>query len=155
MLSDAEREEIEHELETVPTKRAACIGALKAVQRQRGWVSDEALEEIGEFLDMSVDQLDSVATFFNLIYRQPVGDHVILVCDSISCFLCGYEQLRDALCEELEIGGFGETTDDGRFTLLPMCCLGDCDKAPVMMVGEDTHDEVDPDEVGVILEEYD
>jgi len=137
----------------VPTERAACIEALKAVQRHRGWVSDEGLEDIADFLDMSVDQLDSVATFFNLIYRQPVGDHVILVCDSISCWLCGYRELREALSDELGIG-FGGTTDDARFTLLPMCCLGDCDNAPVMMVDEDTHHDVDPSSVGAILEDY-
>ena len=153
MLSDEERAEIDHELETVPTKRAACIGALKTVQRHRGWVTDEALEDVGEYLDMSVDQLDSVATFFNLLYRQPVGEHVILVCDSVSCWLCGYEELREALEEELGIG-FGQTTDDERFTLLPICCLGDCDKAPVMIVDEDTHEDVDPESVGAILEDY-
>ncbi len=153
MLSDEEREEIEEELETVPTKRAACIGALKTVQRHRGWVTDESLEDLSEFLEMSVDELDSVATFFNLLYRQPVGEHVILVCDSVSCWLCGYEGLADRLCEELGVA-FGETSDDGKFTLLPICCLGDCDNAPVMMIDEETHREVSPEEVSELLGDY-
>jgi NADH-quinone oxidoreductase subunit E len=153
MLSDEEREEIEEELETVPTRRAACIGAMKTVQRHRGWVTDEALEDLSEFLDMSVDELDSVATFFNLLYRQPVGEHVILVCDSVSCWLCGYREMIDALREELGVD-LGGTTDDDRFTLLPMCCLGACDDAPVMIIDEDTHREVSPEEVGGILDDY-
>ena len=97
MLSDVERKEIEAELAHYEYKRAACIEALKILQRHRRWISDEGLRDLAEILDMSVDELDNVATFYNLIYRQPVGENVILLCDSISCWLMGYERVRNHL----------------------------------------------------------
>ena len=89
-----ERDEILAELAHYPQKRGACIEALKIVQQHRRWVSDESLAEIAELLDMSRDELDNVATFYNLIFRQPVGKHVILLCNSVSCWIMGYEQIR-------------------------------------------------------------
>ena len=153
MLTDAQRQEIESHLADYPYKRAACIEALKIVQRERGWVSDEDLEDIAALLDMTPSELDNVATFYNLIFRQPVGKRVILLCDSVSCWLMGYEKMRRHLTERLGID-FGETTPDGEFTLLPMVCLGDCDHAPVMMVGNDLHNNLDPDKIDQILESY-
>ena len=103
-------------------KRGASVEALKIVQRSRGWVSDEDLHEVAGVLEMSPDELDGVATFYNLIFRRPVGRHVILVCDSVSCWIMGYEALRDRLQARLGVR-LGETTTDGRFTLLPIVCL--------------------------------
>ncbi len=153
MLTDAERQEIEDHVAEYPYKRAACIEALKIVQRERGWVSDESLKDIAALLEMTPSELDNVATFYNLIFRQPVGSHVILLCDSVSCWLMGYEKMRQHLSERLGID-FGETTADGEFTLLPMVCLGDCDHAPVMMVGNDLHNNLDPEKIDRILESY-
>jgi NADH-quinone oxidoreductase subunit E len=119
----------------------------------RGWVSDEAIQDIAQFLDMSADELDSVATFYNMIYRQPVGRHVIHVCDSVSCWIMGYDELKDALMKKLGVK-YGETTKDGRFTLLPICCLGTCDRAPAMFVGQDLHRDLKPEQVDGILEKY-
>lgn len=153
MLTDAERQEIEGHLADYPYKRAACIEALKVVQRYRGWVSDENLKDIAALLEMTPDELDNVATFYNLIFRQPVGKRVILLCDSVSCWLTGYEEMRKHLSERLGIG-FGETTADGQFTLLPMVCLGDCDHAPAMMVGEDLHNNLNAEKIDQILESY-
>lgn len=153
MLSPEEREEIERELAIVPEPRSACIEALKAVQRHRGWVSDEALRDVASLLEMSEAELDGVATFYNLIHRRPVGRHVILLCDSVSCWIMGCERLREAFAGELGLAP-GETTADGRFTLLPMACLGDCDHAPVLMVDEDLHRDVDPRKLGAILDGY-
>ena len=153
MLTDAERQEIESHVAEYPYKRAACIEALKIVQRERGWVSDENLKDIAALLEMTPSELDNVATFYNLIFRKPVGKRVILLCDSVSCWLMGYERMREHLNERLEID-FGETTADGEFTLLPMVCLGDCDHAPVMMVGNDLHNNLDPEKIDQILERY-
>ena len=153
MLTDTERQEIESQLAEYPTKRAVCIDALKIVQRQRGWISDESLKDIAALLEMTPDELDNVATFYNLIFRQPVGEHVILLCDSVSCWLMGYEKMRQHLKERLGIE-LGQTTEDGQFTLLPMVCLGDCDHAPVMMVDNDTHHDLDPGKIDQILESY-
>jgi len=153
MLSTAEREEIEAELTRYEQKRAGGIEALRIVQRHRGWVSDEALREIGAFLDMTPDELDGVATFYNLVFRRPVGRHVILLCDSVSCWIMGYEGLRRALTNRLQIE-LGQTTSDGRFTLLPIVCLGACDHAPTLMIDGDLHRDVTPETLDAILARY-
>src|ERR671925_546111 len=126
MLSPEEKSEIEAELAHYPDKRSVCIDAMKIVQHHRGWISDEVLRDITALLDMSPAELDSVATFYNLIFRKPVGRHVIMLCDSVSCWIMGYERLRQHLQATLGIG-LGETSRDGRFTLLPIPCLGTCD----------------------------
>jgi NADH-quinone oxidoreductase subunit E len=153
MLSDIERRQIEQELAHYPDKRAACVEALKVVQQHRSWVSDESLRDVAALLGMTPDELDGVATFYNLIFRKPVGRHVILVCNSVSCWLTGYDRVRGRLEERLGVR-FGQTTSDGRFTLLPIVCLGACDHAPVMMIDQDTHGNLTPDGVEEILKEY-
>lgn len=153
MLSDAERREIEREIGQVPRRESACIGALRAVQRHRGWVSDEAIAEIATLLGLSPHEVDSVASFYNLVFRRPVGRHVILFCDSVSCWILRSEDLLDALRRRLRID-VGETTADGRFTLLPIQCLGACDRAPTFMIDEDLHRNVSPHELDDILGKY-
>jgi len=153
MLSVEEINEIAAETAHYPKREAGCIDALKIVQRHRGWVSDESVRDIAEHLGMSATDVDSVATFYNLIYRKPVGRHVITLCDSVSCWIMGYEQMRKHLHERLRIG-FGETTPDNRFTLLPTVCLGCCDHAPAMMVDSDLHSDLDPPKIDAQLENY-
>lgn len=153
MLSESERHEIEEELSRYPDPQAVCVDALKIVQRHRGWVPDEAVKDVAAQLGMSPHEVDGVATFYNLIYRKPVGRHVIHVCDSVSCWIMGC----DGICGHLEnrLGiGFGETTSDGRFTLLPIVCLGACDGAPAMMIDGVTHGDLDPGKVDRILDEH-
>jgi len=153
MLTEQDRERIRTEAGHFAAPQAASVEALKVVQERAGWVSDEDLKEVAELLGMSPAELDSVATFYNLIFRKPVGKHVILVCDSVSCWIMGYESIREHLKSRLgvELGG---TTADGQFTLLPMCCLGTCDRAPAMMVGSDLHRDLDPEKIDQILESY-
>ena len=153
MLSPGETEEITALARQYDDKRGASIEALKAVQRAHGWVSDEHLGEVARLLEMSPDELDGVATFYNLIYRRQVGRHVILLCDSISCWIMGYEALRDHLERRLGVP-LGGTTADGRFTLLPIVCLGTCDHAPAMMIDGDLHRDLDPATVDAVLEAY-
>ncbi|MCI0653920.1 MAG: NADH-quinone oxidoreductase subunit NuoE [Methylococcaceae bacterium] len=141
-LSEAEIAEILEDASHYTQKSGASIEALKIVQKHRGWVSDESLKQIADLLDMSVDELDGVATFYNLIYRRPVGRNVILCCDSVSCWMLGADRVREKISERLGIG-YGETTPDGEYTLLPIVCLGACDHAPVVMVGEDLYHDVD------------
>ena len=105
---------IEREMEHYEDPRGASIGALKIIQRRHGWVPDAAVPAIGHLLGISAADVEGVATFYNLIYRRPVGRHVIKVCDSVACFLTGYEELREAICGRLGVA-FGETTEDGRF----------------------------------------
>ena len=153
MLTQDEILAIDHEVELVPHKKAAVIEALKIVQGQRGWISDESVQAIADYLEMSPAEVDSVATFYNLIFRKPVGRHVILLCDSISCYVLGYQKLYRALQEQLGVK-FGETTGDQRFTLLPNACLGCCDRAPALMVDEDLYQDVTEEQLGEILGKY-
>jgi len=153
MLSPEELREIEAEFPRYPTKQALSIDAMKIVQKHRGWISDEALEDIGELLGMSRSDLDGVATFYNLIFRKPVGKHVIYFCDSVSCWIMGCDRVRESLSEQLGITP-GGTTADNRFTVLPIVCLGACDHAPVMMVDSDLHEDLDPKKLDRILEQY-
>ena len=128
-LSADERQEIDAVLPHYPDRRAAAATAMRLVQRQRRWLSDEALADLGEYLGMSVEELDSLATFSSMLFRRPVGRHIVLVCDSFACWSLGYAELRAAIQTQLGVG-LGETTGDGRFTLLPIVCLGACDRGP-------------------------
>jgi NADH-quinone oxidoreductase subunit E len=150
MLTESEKQEIEAELRRYDHKRAACVDALKIVQRHRGWVSDEALGDVAAFMDMTVDELDSVATFYNLIFRRAVGRHVILVCDTISCWIVGQEEVYAHLKKQLGID-WGQTTPDRRFTLLPVPCLGACDKAPAMLIDDELYGDLTREKLDEIL----
>lgn len=151
MLSEQDRQQITAEVAHFPTKRAACVDALKIAQRTHGWVDDAMLKEIAEILEMTPDELDGIATCYNLIFRKPVGRHVVLMCDSVSCWIMGYSQIRESLKSRLGIE-FGQTTPDGRFTLLPIVCLGMCDHAPAMMIDDESYGDVTSDDLGSILE---
>ena len=152
-LSDAEIAAIEAEVAHLPDRQSAAIEALQIVQRARGWVSDESLHACAQLLDMSAASLDSIATFYNLIFRHPVGKHVVMVCDSVSCFVMDGESLRDRVSTVLGVVP-GETTPDGEFTLLPIVCLGACDRAPVMLIDEKLYGRNEVDDLDAIFTEY-
>jgi NADH-quinone oxidoreductase subunit E len=153
MLTEDEIREIEAEIPFYEQKRAVSIEALKIIQRHRGWVSDESLRDIAEFLGMTPDELENVATFYSMIFREPVGRHVIFLCNSISCWIMGYEDLYEHLSAHLGIK-MGETSEDGRFTLLPISCIGTCDHAPAMMIDDDLYRDLDPEKLQEILDRY-
>ena len=153
MLTTSEKEQIEKEIRQVPVKKAACIEALKIVQDHRRWVSDEGIQDVADILEMSPEEVDSIATFYNLIFRQPVGRHIILLCDSISCYVMGYKELHQQIIQLLGIQ-YGQTTADGRFTLLPNPCLGTCDHAPALMVDHDLYRDLKKEELENILAKY-
>ncbi|MBL6749053.1 MAG: NADH-quinone oxidoreductase subunit NuoE [Nevskia sp.] len=152
-LHPDDRAAIEHETHHYEDPRAASIEALKIVQKRHGWVPDAAIGRIAAVLGIPAADVEGVATFYNLIFRRPVGRHVIKVCDSVSCFLTGYDALVEAFGKHLGVG-LGQTTADGRFTLLPICCLGACDKGPVLMIDDDTHGNVSPEGIDKLLEPY-
>jgi NADH-quinone oxidoreductase subunit E len=153
-LTPEETAEIQAAASHYPDKSAASIEALKIVQQHRRWVSDAALAAVAELLGMSPAELDGVATFYNLLYRKPVGEKVIHYCDSVSCWMLGADGIRERLSQRLGIG-LGETTADGRYTLLPIVCLGACDRAPVMLLGQDLHGDLDPARIDAILAQED
>ena len=153
MLTDDERREIEATLHHYPHRRAAAGSAMRTVQRHRGWLSDETLADIGAHLGMSVDELDARATFANMLFRHPVGRHMILICDSDCCYVMAYEQMREHISARLGIQ-LGETTPDGRFTFLPIVCLAQCDHAPAMQIDDDFHGDLTPERIDEVLARY-
>jgi NADH-quinone oxidoreductase subunit E len=152
-LSDEERRDLDDILNHYPDRRAAAATAMRVVQRHRGWLADEALADLAAYLGMSFEELDGLATFANMLFRRPVGRHVILVCDSFACWSLGYTELRQGLQARLGVG-MGETTSDGRFTLLPIVCLGACDRGPAIMIDADLHGPLTTDALDEALEEY-
>ena len=152
MLNDLVKQEITSQMDKAHPE-ALAIGALHVVRNHYGWISDELVREVAGLLDVDPAELDGVATFYNHLYRKPVGRHVILVCDSVSCWIMGYESLVEHLTRRLGIG-MGETTADGRFTLLPIQCLGSCHTAPALMIDADLHEELDEHKLDAILARY-
>jgi NADH-quinone oxidoreductase subunit E len=150
-LNKVEISAIEHECALYESRPAAAIDALQIVQRERGWISDESLYAIADILGMSAAELEGIATFYNLIYRQPVGQHVIHLCNSISCWLHDYQSIADHLCKSLNIE-FGQTTADGNITLLPNVCLGCCDKAPALMLDGELVESLDSSVIDKLLQ---
>ena len=149
-LTEQERQEIEHEFSHYPFKQAATIEALKIVQKYNGWVSDGKVKAIAELLEVSPDEVDGVATFYNKIYRKPVGKKVLAICDSVSCWIMGAEKIIEHTCNRLKTVP-GAMTSDGRFTVLPTPCLGACDKGPVMMDGEALVTNLTPEKIDEIV----
>ena len=119
-------------------KREKVVDVLWALQEERGWIDDEAVGIAAAECDLTPQEVDEVATFYNLLLRRPAGRTRIYVCDSISCELCGGPELMQRVSEVLGIQP-GETTLDGEFTLLPIVCLGHCEKAPCLLANEKVH----------------
>jgi len=153
ILSKEQVSEIQEIYRHFPLKSAACIQGLKVIQKHHRWVSDEAVKELGEILEMSPEAVDSVATYYSLIFRRPVGRHVILSCNSVSCWIMGCNKIVDKLKNKLAIE-YGETTKDDCFTLLSIPCLGSCDHAPAMIIDEDLHRNLTADGLDKILGMY-
>lgn len=150
MLTPEERAELDEMRSHYPTVRAASVSVLKWLQRQRGYLSDESMRDAAEYLGLPVAELDGLATFYNLLFRRPVGERVICLCDSISCWMCGSDRIRRHIEKRLRIR-MGQTSADGRFTLVPVVCLGNCDHAPSMIVGDELYDDLTPEKVDEIL----
>jgi NADH-quinone oxidoreductase subunit E len=149
-LTPAEREGIAALVAQGPEPRAASISALRYVQETRRYISDDILAEIAALLKMSVAELDEVATFYNLIFRRPVGETVILLCDSITCWMLGQPALVAHIGTRLGIKP-GEISADGKYTLLPIVCLGHCDHAPAMLCGDVLHGDLSATKLDELL----
>ncbi|OGU13814.1 MAG: NADH-quinone oxidoreductase subunit E [Geobacteraceae bacterium GWC2_53_11] len=135
MITTELKNELQTRIASAITNREAAVDVMKAFQAHYGWLTDEAVVEAAGLLGLSPLQVEELATFYEMIYRRPVGQQVIHVCDSISCWAMGGETLLGHLSGVLGIKP-GETTPDGLFTLLPCCCLGNCGEAPTLMIGD-------------------
>jgi NADH-quinone oxidoreductase subunit E len=131
--------------------RELVVDVMLALQDHYGYLSDEAVEEVAVLLGMTPLQVEEVATFYTFTYREPVGKYVIHVCDSVICWMDGYESLKDYLCKKLAID-VGATTADGLFTLLPVCCIGYCDLSPAMLINRKVYGHLTPQKIDEILE---
>ena len=152
MIPDTLRQELNQRVADAVTSREAAVDVMKVLQRHYGWLNDEAVLEAADILRLSALQVEELATFYEMIYRRPVGRQVIHVCDSISCWSMGGETLLDRFAILLGIEP-GATTPDGSFTLLPCCCLGNCGNAPAVMVDERQYGPVLPANAEALLAE--
>ncbi len=153
MLTDEERHRIRLAVNQYEQPGAAVPEALRIVQNERGWVDDQSIRDIADFLDLSPETVDDAATFYSLIYRSPVGRHVILLCDSVSCCVTGFKDVQAHLRQRLGID-MGQTTPDGRFTLLPAACLGHCELAPAMMIDRTIYGNLTPERIELALAKH-
>ena len=151
MIPEELRKELEERVAAAITRREAAVDVMKEIQLHYGWLTDEGVEEAAQILGLSPLQVEELATFYEMIYRRPVGKRVIHACDSISCWTMGNEALMAHLARRLDVQP-GETTADGAFTLLPCSCLGNCGDAPAMMIGDNIYGKVTPEKAEEILE---
>jgi NADH-quinone oxidoreductase subunit E len=151
MLPKELKERLEAEIRNAEHPRELAVDVMFAIQDHCGYLSDEALAEAAAMLGMAPLELDELATFYTFTFREPVGKYVIHVCDSVVCWMNGYETVKDHLCRRLGIG-VGETTADGLFTLLPVCCIGYCDRSPAMLVNRRVYGDPTPEKIDGILE---
>jgi len=153
MLTEEEERRIHNAARHYEQHSAAVPEALRIVQDGRGWVDDQSVRDIADLLEVSPEAVDDVATFYSLIYRSPVGRHVILLCDSVSCWVTGFTDVHAYLRQKLGID-MGQTTPDGRFTLLPVACLGHCELAPAMMIDRTVYGNLTPERIEQALAKH-
>jgi NADH-quinone oxidoreductase subunit E len=151
MIPDELKKELKARVASAVTPREAAVDVMKELQSHYGWLTDEGVEEAAEIIGLSPLQVEELATFYEMIYRRPVGKRVIHLCDSISCWAVGSETLLEQLAGRLGVEP-GGTTADGLFTLLPCSCLGNCGNGPTMMIGDEIHENLNLEKVLEILE---
>ena len=151
MLSEAACRQIQALIGKYPKKRSALIPSLRLAQKEAGYISPETMCEIARMFDLSPNEVHEVASFYTMLFRKPMGKYVIQVCTNISCMLCNAEGIVAHLTEKLGIKT-GETTPDGKYTLLEVECLGSCGTSPVMQINEDYYEDLTPEKVDRILD---
>jgi NADH-quinone oxidoreductase subunit E len=151
MLPETILSQLKDRIAAADHPRELVVDVMFALQEHYGYLSDEAVETTAALLGMSPLQIEELATFYTFLYREPVGRYVIHLCDSVICWMDGAESLRDHLCRKLGIE-MGETTPDGLFTLLPVCCIGYCDRSPAMLVNRKVYGPLTPEKIDAILE---
>ena len=133
-------------LRRYPTKRAALLPILWLAQKQFGWISQPVMEYVGTLLDLPPVKVYEVVTFYTMFQKRPVGKYHFQVCRTLSCELCGKDEILRRLKEKLGVG-VGETSPDGRFTITEVECLGSCGTAPMLQLNEDFHENLTVEKV--------
>ena len=152
MLPRELHETLERKIANVDHPRELAVDIMFALQNYYGHLSDEALEEGARLLGLTTLELEELATFYDFIYREPVGKYIIHICDGIVCWMNGYRAILDHLCQRLGIR-VGETTPDGMFTILPTACIGYCDLSPAVLINRRAYGPLTPEKLDRILEE--
>ena len=152
MPNTALYDEIQELAAQYPVRRSAIMPALHAAQKQYGWLSPKALQEVADALDLTPGYCQAVASFYDMYHLQPIGRHMVEVCTNISCALVGAQQVLEAFEEELDIRA-GDTTDDGEFTLRTLECAGGCGWGTVVSIDHRYREPVKPEDVHGIVEE--
>ena len=134
------------------TAMAALMPALHMVQHEHGWIPHAAMLEIADELDLKPADVFDTATFYEEYWLKPAGKRVVSVCRSIACEFCGQQAITDAIRDKLDIE-VGETTQDGKFSLVELECIGSCGTAPAALVGEHLHENLTPERMIEILDE--
>ncbi|MFM9905631.1 MAG: NADH-quinone oxidoreductase subunit NuoE [Pyrinomonadaceae bacterium] len=149
-------EEMRSHLDKYPPERSrsALIPLLMLVQRERGWIDNPGVNFLARFLNLEVTDVWETATFYSMFNLRPVGRHHIQICKTLSCRIMGEPEITDHICSKLGIHP-GETTDDGKYTVTMVECLGSCGTAPMMQVGFDYHEDLTVEKVDKILAECD
>lgn len=150
-LTDAARLELIETAKRYPIKRSAVLHGLRLVQEEAGFVTEAGMREVAEVLEMTPHEVYDVATFYTLFHLRPKGEYLIQVCRTLPCALGGSESLLSHLEQRLGIRE-GQTTPDGKFTLVTVECLAACGKAPVMQVNDRYHEAVSTEEVDRLIE---
>ena len=151
MLPDKIRETLKGKIAHADHPRELVVDVMLAFQEHENYLSDEAVEQTAALLGMSTLEVEELATFYTFIFREPVGKYVIHVCDSLICWMDGYDSIKNYLCQKLDIE-MGGTSSDGLFTLLPVCCIGYCDRAPAMLINRKVYGPLTPEKIDQILE---
>jgi NADH-quinone oxidoreductase subunit E len=151
MIPEDFKQQLQQHIAGVEHPREKVMDVIFMLQDRFGYLSDELLEDAASLLKMTPLEVEEIATFYEFIYRRPVGSHIIHVCDGVVCWMSGYTAILDHLRGRLGID-FGETTPDGRFTLLPTCCIGYCDRAPAMMINRKVYGNLTPKRIDEILQ---
>jgi NADH-quinone oxidoreductase subunit E len=152
MLPKELRESLQQKIARTDHPRELAVDVMLALQNHYGYLSDEALEEGASLLGMTPLELEELATFYDFIYREPVGKYVIHICDGVVCWMNGYRSIVDYLCKKLGVE-VGETTADGLFTILPTACIGYCDLSPAILIGRRAYGPLTPKKIDEILED--
>jgi NADH-quinone oxidoreductase subunit E len=152
MLPDETLKNLQHKMSTAEHPRELAVEVMFALQRHYGYLSDEALREGALLLEMNALELEELATFYDFIYRRPVGKYVIHVCDGLMCWMLNHQSVLDYLCQRLGIAS-GGTTEDGLFTILPVGCIGYCDHAPAMLINGRMVGPLTPESLEEILQQ--
>jgi len=152
MLPDDLKKLLVDQINRVEHPREMVVDVIFAIQEHYGFLTDEGVEETARLVGMSPLEVEQLATFYTFIYREPVGKYVIHVCDSVVCWMNGFETIKDYLSQKLGIQD-GETSSDGLFTLLPVCCVGYCDRSPAILINKKVYGNLTTEKIDEIIEE--